>query len=69
MAKTIEELEAEIENIKKEMVAEESYNIDKKITVKRRSAKDLSYALGLAQSELNKMSSSRVKFKRGGFDE
>ena len=71
MARTIEEINEEIDEIKDEMRAEKSVDVDDKIKIVRRSNKDLSIILGLLEDEKSKASGNggaMRRLRRGGFN-
>ena len=72
----IAELEQEIKDIVDEMSAEKSFSVDGKITISRRSMKELSAALNYKKAELNELKGTvgsygvgnSVMSRRGGFE-
>lgn len=72
----IAELEQEIKDIVDEMSAEKSFSVDGKITISRRSMKELSAVLSYKKAELNELNGTvgsygvgnSVMSRRGGFE-
>lgn len=72
----IAELEQEIKDIVDEMSAEKSFSVDGKITISRRSMKELSAVLNYKKVELNELKGTvgsygvgnSVMSRRGGFE-
>ena len=72
----IAELEQEIKDIVDEMSAEKSFSVDGKITISRRSMKELSAVLSYKKAELNELNGAigsygvgnSVMSRRGGFE-
>ena len=72
----IAELEQEIKDIVDEMSAEKSFSVDGKITISRRSMKELSAVLNYKKAELNELNGTvgsygignSVMSRRGGFE-